>query len=298
MRITFIAPVMDLSGGARVIHVYAKSLRERGHLVCLVTRPRLLSFRKRVRSFLSGQRWPNQASYGPTYFDSSAYELRIVDPFRPIGPDDVPDADILIATWWETAEWIGAFPPKKGRKVHFVQGYEAFPGMPKDRVHAVLRAPNFKITISGWLERLLRDEFGNRDVVCIPNSIETKQFNAAPRGRNQQPTVGMIYSPHPVKDCETGLRAVALLRKRLPNVKLLAFGRSAPPISLRLQRGSQFVLFPNREADSSTLPGLRCLALLKQTGGVWAPGARGDGVPLPACIHGCWRPNGLHLEWG
>jgi hypothetical protein len=31
MRITFVTPVADLSGGARVIHIYAKALKERGH---------------------------------------------------------------------------------------------------------------------------------------------------------------------------------------------------------------------------------------------------------------------------
>ena len=262
---------MDLSGGARVIHIYAKSLRERGHQVCLVTRPRLLSFRKRVRSVVSGQGWPNQASYGPAHFDPSAYDLRIVDPFRPIGPEDVPDADVLIATWWETAEWIAAFPPEKGKKVHFVQGYEAFPGIPKDRVHAVLRAPTFKITISRWLEDLLRNDFGNHDVVRIPNSVDTKQFTAAPRGRKQPPTIGMIYSPHPVKDCATGLRAVALLRKRLPNAKLLAFGKSAPPISWRLQRESQFVLSP----DQKEIP------VLYEACDVWVCSSKQEGFGLP-----------------
>ena len=271
MRITFIAPVMDLSGGARVIHIYAKSLRERGHQVCLVTRPRLLSFRKRVRSLVGGQGWSNQASYGPTHFDPSAYELRIADPFQPITPADVPDADVLIATWWETAEWIAAFPPEKGIKVHFVQGYEAFPGIPENRVHAVLRAPTFKITISGWLEDLLRKEFGNNNVVRIPNSVDTKQFDAAPRNRKEPPTIGMIYSPHPVKDCATGLRAVALLRKRLPNAKLLAFGKSAPSISLRLQRGSQYFLSP----DQDRIPALY------RACDVWLCSSKQEGFGLP-----------------
>ena len=271
MRITFIAPVMDLSGGARVIHIYAKSLRERGHQVCLVTRPRLLSFRKRVRSLVSGQGWPDQASYGPTHFDSSAYDLRIVDAFQPVSAVDVPDADVVIATWWETAEWIATFPPEKGKKVHFVQGYEAFPGMPKDRVHAVLRAPNFKITISRWLEDLLRNDFGNEAIVRIPNSVDTKQFNAPPRDRKQPSTIGMIYSPHPVKDCATGLRAIALLRKRLPNVRLLAFGKSAPPISLRLERGSQFVFSP----DQKQIPALYGAC------DVWLCSSKEEGFGLP-----------------
>ena len=110
-------------------------------------------------------------------------------------------------------------------------------------------------------------------VMSFAYQTASKRSNSTPRleAGNQQPTVGMIYSPHPVKDCETGLRAVALLRKRLPNVKLLAFGRSAPPISLRLQRGSQFVLFPNQKQ----------IPALYRACDVWLCSSKQEGFGLP-----------------
>ena len=222
---------------------------------------------------LAGKAGRDQASYGPTHFDPSAYELRIADPFQPITPGDVPDADVLIATWWETAEWIAGFPPEKGIKVHFVQGYEAFPGIAEfEFMRSCGRRPS-RSTISGWLEDLLRKEFGNNDVVRgrFPNSVDTKQFDAAPRNRKEPPTIGMIYSPHPVKDCATGSPAVALLRKRLPNAKLLAFGKSAPSISLRLQRGSQYFFSP----DQDRIPALY------RACDVWLCSSKQEGFGLP-----------------
>ena len=40
---------------------------------------------------------------------------------------DVPDGDLIIATWWETAEWVNALSPNKGAKVYFIQHHEIFP---------------------------------------------------------------------------------------------------------------------------------------------------------------------------
>ncbi|MFZ3585099.1 hypothetical protein ACOI1H_23630, partial [Loktanella sp. DJP18] len=36
-------------------------------------------------------------------------------------PDDLPDSDVIIATWWETAEWVAALPSIKGRKFYLLQ---------------------------------------------------------------------------------------------------------------------------------------------------------------------------------
>jgi glycosyltransferase involved in cell wall biosynthesis len=247
MRITFISTRTGMSGGDRVIHIYAKALKERGHSVCLVTRPMAIPLKKRVRSLLSGRGLPPRLTTGPTFFDDSSYEYRIAAPLRPIDASEIPDADVVIGTWWETAEWVQKYPPSKGRKVHFVQHYEAFPGIPKARVDAVLRLPTYKITISAWLNDLLRDKFGAKRVAVVPNSVDLKQFNAGPRGKQRRPTVGLIYSAHPIKDCKTGFRAFALLKESLPDARLLMFGAARPAISLPLPSGTDYTLLPPQD---------------------------------------------------
>jgi glycosyltransferase involved in cell wall biosynthesis len=246
MRVTFIAPVTDMSGGARVIHVHAKLLRERGHQVCVVARPRALSYPHRMRSLVTGRGWPTHVSVA-SYFDGASYEFRLVDHRRPIGPADVPDADVVIATWWETAEWVAKFPHAKGRKVHFVQGYEAFENMPKDRVDAVLRLPTFKITISKWLDEMLRHRFENRNVAIVPNGVDRNQFDAPPRGRQKYPTVGTVYSKAALKDCRAGLRAFDILRRSFPDVRLVTFGSTSPGLALPLPRGASHTVLPPQD---------------------------------------------------
>jgi glycosyltransferase involved in cell wall biosynthesis len=247
MRITFVTPVADLSGGARVIHIYAKALKERGHGVCVITRPAAIPLKRRVRSLLSGRGFPPRLSASPTFYDPASYDYRVEAALRPIGASEAPNADVVIATWWETAEWVAKYPPSKGKKVHFIQHYEAFPSEPKDRVDAVLRLPTFKITISTWLRDMLKDEFGGSRVALVPNSVDVKQFNAGPRGKQKQPTLGMLYSGHPTKDAHTGFRAFAMVREKHSDARLLMFGKTPPLVSLPVPRGASFTLQPPQQ---------------------------------------------------
>ena len=43
---------------------------------------------------------------------------------------------VVIATWWETAEWVAGLSPRKGAKAYFLQHHEVHPGQPVDRVRA------------------------------------------------------------------------------------------------------------------------------------------------------------------
>lgn len=59
MRVTFVTAGADLSGGCRVIAIYAERLRQRGHEVHVVTRPRRrFTLRDRVRALARGEPMP------------------------------------------------------------------------------------------------------------------------------------------------------------------------------------------------------------------------------------------------
>lgn len=247
MRITFLTAIADMSGGARVIDIYARLLQARGHEVTLVTRPYPRpSLRKRFRSFLRGEGVLLRDH--PSHYDNASYPLRVVDQRRRIEADDVPDGDVVVATWWETAEWMVRLPASKGRHVHFVQHYEAFADWIKPRVDSVLRLPTYKIVISSWLEDMMRQTFGNSQVTLIPNSVDLEQFRAPPRGRQARPTVGMLYSPIAWKDVPTGFRAVELVRRRYPDLRLVTFGTGAPTRELPLPPNTHHTVLPPQDA--------------------------------------------------
>ena len=159
MRITFISPTVSLSGGIRVIVIYAQQLTRRGHVVCIVSPPpRSVPFKRKLKSWLMGTGWPADRSKAKSHLDGSGVDHQILDRWRPVADVDVPDGDLVIATWWETAEWVNRLGPSKGAKTYFIQGHEVFDNLHVERVKATWKLPLHKITISKWLVELAERE--------------------------------------------------------------------------------------------------------------------------------------------
>src|SRR5262245_20851968 len=120
MRITFVLNHVNLNGGIRVIAIFAERLKARGHTVTVVARPRpVASLKDKVKSAIKGNGWPIDPNTLPDHFDNVDVDLRVIEARRPITDRDVPDADVVIATWWETAPWVANLSPSKGAKVYF-----------------------------------------------------------------------------------------------------------------------------------------------------------------------------------
>ncbi|MDR1810173.1 MAG: hypothetical protein LBR34_07205 [Prevotella sp.] len=47
---------------------------------------------------------------------------------RYIAEQYVPDADIVLVTWWATALEVGKLSPRKGKKINLIQGFETWEG--------------------------------------------------------------------------------------------------------------------------------------------------------------------------
>jgi hypothetical protein len=117
MRITFVLNHVNLTGGIRVVAIYAERLKKRGHQVTVVTRPRPVQpLKSSVKSLLTGKGWPTDPNTLPNHFDNVDVDFRVIDSRRPIVDRDVPDGDVVVATWWETAAWVKALSPSKGAK--------------------------------------------------------------------------------------------------------------------------------------------------------------------------------------
>ncbi len=243
MRITFVLPDAGIAGGVRVVATYAEYLQARGHQVCVVCRPpKPMSLRQRCRSWLRGHGWaPQEVSH----FDDKPIDLRCLESWRPITANDVPDADIVIATWWETAEWVAQFPASKGTKVYFIQHYEAlFEGQPAERVRATWCLPMHHIVVAEWLADVSRKQPGDRIITTVPNSVSTELFFAPPRGRQAIPTVGMMYSDAWWKGSDVGLQAFALAARKIPTLRLVAFGLTDISPDLPLPKETEYLFRP------------------------------------------------------
>ncbi|PSO67801.1 MAG: glycosyl transferase family 1 [Cyanobacteria bacterium QS_1_48_34] len=273
MKITFVmASGFSLVGGDRVIALYAERLKKRGHEVFVVSRPRRPpSLRQQVRSLLRGSGWISVAQRQPSHFDNIDVPCQVIDRYRPITEQDLPDADVVVATWWETAEWVAKLSPSKGAKAYLIQHHETHDYLPTERVEGTYLLPMHKITVAKWLADLVCTQYGNRHVSLVPNSVDIEQFDAPPRGKQPIPTVGVVYSPAYWKGCDISLKAFSLAAQKIPHLRLIAFGNQAPSQNLPLPPSTEYTHQP----PQNTLKDLyaQCDA--------WLFGSRSEGFGLP-----------------
>jgi glycosyltransferase involved in cell wall biosynthesis len=245
MRITFVLPYAGTAGGTRAVAIYADRLTRRGHTVVVVSLPRQSpGLRKTVQSVLRGRGLPKRSS--ESHFDHVNVDHRVVDSYRPIVDADLPDADVVIATWWETAEWVWKLSPSKGKKFYFCQHHEVvFQNQPVERVAATWRLPMQKIVCAKWLADVARDEYGDPNAIVVPYGLDHDQFHAPPRGKQMQPTVGLMYSLAAFKGTDTALAAFSLASKRIHNLQLISFGTQP---ALDLPPGARFQQSPPQDS--------------------------------------------------
>jgi glycosyltransferase involved in cell wall biosynthesis len=273
MRISFISPSVNMSGGTRVIAIYAQTLKQMGHEVCIVSPPpRPIPRIHKAKLWLKGRGWPDESARGKSYLDGIRLNHRILDRPRPIAEDDVPDGDVVIATWWATAEWIKTFSPRKGAKVYFIQHHEIHDYLPVDRVRATYRLPFHKIVIAQWLKRLMYEEYNDNFVDLVPNSVDRTQFFAPPRGKQPAPTIGLLYSRAPFKGLDIALAALRLVERRIPELRIISFGTEHPTLSLSLPKQTQYIFSPPQAEIRN----------LYASCDAWLTASRSEGFNLPA----------------
>lgn len=271
MKITFVLPHCGLAGGIRVISIYAERLRQRGHDLTIVSTPeRPVTPRERFRSILRA-RPIRKPCAGGSHFDGLQIKHVVIDSDRPITNDDVPDADVVVASWWQTAEWVSRLRESKGAKFHFIQHYEMWGG-PKERVDAVWRLPLHRVVVSKWLKQLAEEQFNDNEVAYIPNSVDHRQFFADVRAKQAVPTLGFIYSTAPFKAVEVAMKAISILRQNVPNLKIVSFGADPPSAMLPLPQGTEFVRCPPQDSIRDIYA--KC--------DVWLCTSRTEGFGLPA----------------
>jgi glycosyltransferase involved in cell wall biosynthesis len=197
-----------------------------------VARPSPLPpLRRRVKQLLRTGRWPASGTVSPFYRDKLFTRLTL-DRVRLPTDADVPDADVLVTTWFETAEWAQQLSPSKGRRVAFTQGYEVFEPMPVDRINAAWRLPEPMIVVSAWLKEVAEQRFGRQDVFLVPNSVDRAVFYGEQRERTDRPTVGFLAHQMAAKGTARCLEAATRLSGLFPNLQMLTFGHGdyAPPL--------------------------------------------------------------------
>jgi glycosyltransferase involved in cell wall biosynthesis len=221
MRITFVLPFVNLTGGIRVLLDYANWLHDAGHEITVVypcwpyrfqlTREQQWNeFRKQVHSDV---RVP--------WFDLRCRLLR--QPL--IRAIFLPKADLVVATAWPTAYDVARLPASRGKKLHIVMHHESGTG-PERRIRATYSFPFYRIAFSRFVRDSIERQFGCDMREVVPNGVDTRLF--FPDGTVDESSVLFLYHPDPRKGADDGIEALSRLRRRMPQVQVCVCGTVRP----------------------------------------------------------------------
>ncbi len=292
MKISFVLAAPGLAGGIKSNRLIAEALSRRGHDVSIYystgapKRPGRWGIRSFIRRLTT---WGNRpVGPGPGHLKSSSIPIHPVAA-RPIRSVDVSDADVTIATWWETAEWIAKWPASKGMKCYFIRHYETWGG-PEDRVHATYRLPFRKLVIARWLQRLMEDKFHDSNSILVPNGVDRNQFVAEQRRRNATPVIGFMYGEAGWKGAKTAFEAIRIVQKQYPGVKVVSFGATAPESMAALPRNWQFIRQPQQNEIPEIYAQTDCWVVPSTSEGFGMPGIEAAACRCPLVSTRCGGP--------
>jgi glycosyltransferase involved in cell wall biosynthesis len=231
MRITFVLPFSGRrpGGGIKVIYEYANHLVELGHHVTVIHPAGLhLGVDKSDQSLINLAKFfllGATKKYLPTQWFT--LDERVCVRWVPcLTAFFLPDADVVVATAWGTAEWVSRYPANKGKKYYLIQGFEDWAGN-KERVINTWRLPLKKIVISKWLESIAFSL--DQPARYIPNGLDFLKFGVDILPEKRDPfRLLMLYHQLELKGTKEGLKALARVRGQFPGIKVTLFGVSAP----------------------------------------------------------------------
>lgn len=281
LRVTIVLSGVNLSGGVRCAGQLSRALAERGHKVVLVAS-------KQER----GRLWPRRPAEIKTKYrellarmekrDSHLKSLGVsclISPGDSVTASDVPDADLVLGTWWQSVEKINGWPASKGLKAHYVQGHDIYVadyygdsrGEMLKRISEIYRLPVKKFAVSKWLVSLLEESYQATDVTYVPNAIDPKEFFAGVREKPASPLVGFLYSAVDIKAPEVVLEALWIVQQRYPETRVVSYGEH------RILKHARKL----RRHRHSILPSIAKLRSLYQQASCWVTSSRSEGFGLP-----------------
>ena len=238
MKITFLSSqYARISGGNRALFEYANRLRQKGHLV------RWFVLAKPTRWYRIDH-WPRILNKKVSVLDPDVIDwMDNKIPIELLSVNDkslIPNADILLATAWQTADFSASFPNEKGRKFYFVQHHESLWTRQKSKAGQTYRMPFKKIVISTWLKNILHEQYRQEaDVLITPvnDSIFFKTEKDNKAGRR----VCMLHHDYDWKGYKDAISAVKTVRSENCEIELVVFGEKLKdPTPLYDEAGFKF----------------------------------------------------------
>lgn len=272
MKITFLLPPLSLTGGIKVVAIHAAYLLEAGHTVHIFAPERASEgLRARLRRLIRTGQW-SRGGHGDSYLDRMSVPYVLVPGSRMLRDEDLPDADVIIGTWWQTVDNLQALSRTKGVPVHFVQGHEIFYPDTMHQVMEVYARPNAKIAVSRWLQNILATDYGCAQSHLVENAVDDVYLQApALQRRPARRTVGLLFSrASHVKGMDLALDMIRQLKARRPDLRVIGFAADSVQGHLDVPSFVEIDLDPKPER----------IVEIYQSCDVWVSFSRNEGFNL------------------
>lgn len=235
-RICILLPGENISpvGGYKITYQYANALSRAGFSVtiahsvlppkgCPCTTPRRLLAGLWIVGQLQQRGFLHQKWFKLDQGITSLNLLRITK-------QNLPQADIYIATAVMTADAVQRFAASSSKKYYFIQGYECW-DVTEDFLLSTYHYPMNKIAISPWLMEKIHAE--NAEAVYIPNGIDSEEFGLdVPIEKRSNESILFMSSSLRIKGTEDAIETVKALKQQYPNLQASSFGTCFRPQGL------------------------------------------------------------------
>ncbi len=234
--ITFIFPhpVFGPTGGYKVVYEYANRLVNDGWKVEIVYSGSIFWCKKTLRFKLSNI-FRLLQYYVQGYGCNSWFTLdgRVKERLTlSMNYRHVPKTDYYMATSPYTAYYLNQYPIDCKRKLYLIQDYENWGvGLEQiliDTYHYSMQ----KIVVANWLQIMLREKY-NEESILLPNGYDFAKFTLdIPIDKKRPLQISMLYHTMERKDCVTGFKALDIVKKMYPLLRVSLFGTVKAPYPL------------------------------------------------------------------
>ncbi len=239
MKITFAIPYHHLTGGIRCIFELSNALAERGH-DCLVVSPFqpypmgetiLGKVKRSIFAFAdcASRNWKGDTNGNGTEGQADWIQLKFTyKAVRYLTNPYLPEGDYVVATNWKTASWVRALDESKGKKRYLVFDIETWDRgtYSESDVEKTYHLIPHIMTYSSFVSRELGKLINRKPTAMFTLGVNQEKFypDYEIEKDNSKIRVCMMMRRQPHKGMEDGLRVFDLVRKKCPQISLIAFG--------------------------------------------------------------------------
>ncbi len=223
MRISFCLPIKlnYPAGGYKIIYEYANRLSRKGHIVNILYDMSNWFSDYQIPSSIKNFGKSISAKQKVKWFKlDKSVRCYSTNAFK---NNQVPEADIVVATSVVTAKPVSMLDSSKGKKYYFIQGYENWV-YGNDVVNSTYRLGMTNIVIANWLKEKV-ELYSNKKAYLLLNAIDKSVFDidCSISERNRH-SICFLNHNGEYKGVKYTLEVVKLLKNRYEDLKVISFG--------------------------------------------------------------------------